>query len=269
MPRTRPGGSVDADRSQVDEVVALLERELGDDLVAAYLYGSWVLGGLRPSSDVDVFGVLRRPLTEAERAALVDGLLEFSGRRARRGPARPVELTLAVHDELRPWRYPPQREFQYGEWLRDGYEAGGMPRPGSDADLAVLVTMVLQRGIGLRGSPAVEVLDEVPPGDLRRAIVEGVPGLVDELADDTRNVVLTLARVWLTLATGEIVAKDDAAEWAAERLPAGHREVVLRARAIYLGEVPEDGGEWSDLAARVAPCVERLVAEIAEEAARG
>ena len=41
-----------------------------------------------------------------------------------------------------------------------------------------------------------------------------IPGLVD----DTRNSVLTLARIWLTVETGEIGPKD-AADWALERLP--------------------------------------------------
>lgn len=258
----------DTARRQVDEVVDLLEREVGDALVAAYLSGSSVLGGLKPYSDVDVFGVLRRPLADDERERLVDGLLDFSGRRARRGPARPVELTLAVHDELRPWRYPPRCELQYGEWLRDDFEAGRMPRPGPDPDLAVLVTMVLQRGVALRGAAAPDVLDPVPPADLRRSIVAGVPGLLADLADDTRNVLLTLARVWATLATGEIMAKETAADWVATRLPPGHRAVVLRARAIHLGEVPEDGTEWRDLVERVGPCADRLVEEIDRAAVR-
>ena len=76
--------------------------------------------------------------------------------------------------------------------------------------------------------------DPVPHEDLRRAIVAGVPELLADLASDTRNVLLTLARVWTTLATGTVTSKDAAASWALDRLPDRHRPVLARARSLYL-----------------------------------
>ncbi|MFE4539496.1 aminoglycoside adenylyltransferase domain-containing protein [Streptomyces scopuliridis] len=69
---------------------------LGADVIGSCLHGSAVLGGLRPHSDIDVFAVVRRPTTVRQRRVLVDGLLELSGERARHGPARPVESTVAT-----------------------------------------------------------------------------------------------------------------------------------------------------------------------------
>ncbi|GEM_PF-6550602 len=40
---------------------------------------------------------------------------------------------------------------------------------------------------------------------------------------DERNVVLALARIWFSAATGTIAPKDVAANWALERLPQEHR----------------------------------------------
>jgi streptomycin 3"-adenylyltransferase len=60
------------------------------------------------------------------------------------GPARPVELSVVVENDVRPWRYPPRQEFMDGEWLRDTYEPGGAPQPEPAPDLSVLITMVLQ-----------------------------------------------------------------------------------------------------------------------------
>lgn len=85
-------------------------------------------GGLRPDSDPDVLVVSRRSLDQPERRALLDGLLDTSGQRARHGPGRPVELTVLVHTDVNPWRFPPQVEFQYGQWLRTEYEQGLDPR---------------------------------------------------------------------------------------------------------------------------------------------
>lgn len=233
-----------------------MREALGRDAIGAYSHGSAVLGGLRPHSDVDVFVVSQRPLSGEERRQLVERLLAVSGR-----PARPVELTIVVQSEVRPWRYPPLRDFQYGEWLRAEFERGDVPQPTPDPDLATLITMVLLGNRPLFGPPPAEVLDPVPPADYRRAIADGIDGLLGGLEpdDDARNVLLTLARIWSTLATGEIRAKDAAADWALPRLPEDHRPVLARARAIYLGEQEE---RWDDLAHRLRPHREYVVGEI-------
>jgi streptomycin 3"-adenylyltransferase len=239
---------------QTDLVLDLLHATFGGDLVGAYLHGSAVLGGLRPHSDVDVLAVVRRPAAEEERRALVAGLLPVSG-----GGARPVELTVVVETAVRPWRYPPVCEFQYGEWLRDEYERGAVPAPEPSPDLAPLITMALAGDAPLFGPPPSRVFDPVPHADVVRAITGSVPELLGELDGDARNVVLTLARVWATAATGEIVPKDAAAAWALPRLPAEHRPVLARARAVYLGEEDE---RWDDLRARLRPHAEFVAAEI-------
>ncbi|MEB8338514.1 aminoglycoside adenylyltransferase family protein [Streptomyces endophyticus] len=229
---------------QEERVVEALREALGPDLVAAYLYGSAVSGGLRPHSDVDVFAVTGAATTHDQRARLVGGLMELSGQGAAHGQERPVELTLVQLTAVRPWRFPPVREFQYGEWLRDAYERGETPSPEVDEDLALLVTMVRQRGVALFGPPATELLEPVPEADVRRATTAGIPELLAELETDTRNVVLTLARVWATLATGEILSKDAAADWALARLPEEERDVLTHARAVYLGGTEES---WTAL----------------------
>lgn len=91
-----------------------------------------------------------------------------------------------------------------------------------------------------------------------------MPDLLAELDTDTRNVLLTLARIWTTLATGEIRSKDAAADWALARLPAGHRPVLAHARAVYLGDEDErwDGG----LLTGVRPCADHLVRAIGRQA---
>ena len=114
--------------------------------------------------------------------------------------------------------------------------------------------------------PPAAVLEPVPPLDLRRALVAGVPDLLAELEGDTRNVVLTLARIWTTLATGAIRSKDAAAAWALPRLPVAQRPVLARARASYLGDEDE---RWDDLGPRVRPHAAYVVGVIEQLAAQG
>ena len=232
---------------------------LGPDVVGAYLHGSAVLGGLRPRSDLDVLVVSRRRTTRVEKQRLVDRLLAVSGGEPP-GPPRPVELTIVVESEIRPWRYPPRFDFQYGEWLRSEFERGNVePWPAANPDLASLITMVLLGNRPLLGPPPAEVFDPVPRGDYNSAIVGGIDALLHDLEWDTRNVILTLARIWSTVATGDVRSKDDAAAWALARLPEEHRAVLERARAVYLGEEDE---RWDDLESWVRPHADYDVGEI-------
>ncbi len=250
---------VDADQRLADDVVAIARDVLGDALVGAYLHGSAVLGGLRPSSDLDVLAVIARPTSDEERRAIVARLLEISGRRANRGPARPVELTIVRASELRPWHFPPTVDLLYGEWLRDDFERGVVPAPAPMPDLGPEIALTLQGDVALFGRRPAEVMDTVPPADLRRAIVAGVPSLLADLESDTRNVLLTFARIWFTLATGIIGSKDQAAAWALERLPAARREVLTRARDLYLEGADHD---WGPVMAAVVAHADVVVAEI-------
>jgi predicted nucleotidyltransferase len=242
------------------EVVAIVRDLLGEALIGAYLHGSAVLGGLRPTSDIDVLAVIDRPTTEPERRALVDRLLEVSGRRARRGPARPIELTILVQSDVRPWRHPPRVDFLYGEWRRDDYEAGFVPAPELMADLGPEIALTLAGNRALAGPPPAEVLDPIPDADLRRAITAGVPSLMDDLDSDTRNVLLTLARIWATLATAQISSKDQAAAWALERLPDDLAGPLNLAREMYLEGWAREG--WGDELTAARATASHLVAEI-------
>ncbi|MFD4748247.1 aminoglycoside adenylyltransferase family protein [Streptomyces rubiginosohelvolus] len=245
--------------NQLRETVGWAGRVLGGNLIGAYLHGSSVLGGLKPASDVDVLLVSRRPMDERERRALLEGLLSISGSG---DTARPVELTVVVRSEVRPWRYPPTCDFLYGEWLRAEYEAGTVPRAEPMPDLALLISMTLTGDSPLTGPRPAQVLDPVPHSDLVRASVAGVPELLDDLEGDTRNVLLTFARIWATLATGRIMPKDAAADWAVGQLPPEHRAVLEHARQLYLNcSYTEES--WSEaLRTQVRPHVDRVLAEI-------
>ena len=248
-----------SDQRLADEVVAIVRDALGDSLVGAYLHGSAVLGGLRPGSDLDILAVVARPTSEEERRAIVARLLDISGRRARRGPARPVELTIVRGSEIRPWHSPPAVDLLYGEWLRDDFERGAVPAPAPMPDLGPEIALTRQGDRALFGPPPAQVMDPVPPADLRRAIVAGVPSLLADLESDTRNVLLTFARIWFTLATGIIGSKDEAAAWALDRLPGEHRGVLNRARELYLEGADDD---WSASMPAVHAQTDTVIAEI-------
>jgi predicted nucleotidyltransferase len=255
----------DADQEQLARVVALVRDVLGPNAVGAYLFGSAVLGGLQPRSDLDVLAASKRQTTRKERQGLVDRLLAISGRSTPQGGWRNVELTIVVESEIKPWRSPPRRDFQYGQRFRAAFESGNLsPWPTTtDPDLAPLITMVLLANSPVLGPPPGEIFDPVPDHDLIRAIIGDIDAWLDNLDSDTRNVILALARIWSTVATGVIRSKDAAADWALDRLSEQHRTVLARARAIYLGDEEE---RWDDIKAQVRPYADYVVAEIQQVA---
>lgn len=250
-----------ADQQQLNRALTLVVDLLDSDVAAAYLFGSAVFGGLRPESDLDVLVVSKRRTTRAEKQRLVQGLLAASGRRTPHGMWRRIELTIVVQSEIKPWRYPPSFDFQYGDWLRSEFESGNVePWPTTvNPDLATLITMVMLANTPLLGPPPAEIFDPVPNDDLIKAMVGDIDRLQGSIDSDTRNVVLTLARIWTTVATGVIHSKDAAAAWALDRLPEALRPVLARARATYVGDQPE---RWDDLEEQIDPHADYVIAEI-------
>jgi aminoglycoside 9-adenylyltransferase len=224
---------------EASEALRVVQGALGQSVVAAYLFGSAVAGGLRTASDVDVLVVVDRALSKRVRGRLVEDLMPVSGRIGNDEGRRPLELTIVYRADVVPWRYPPKAQLVYGEWLREEFESGRVSGPGADPDLAIVLKQVRDYSIPLVGRAASMTLEPVPLVDVRRAMQDSLPCLIDGIQGDERNVLLTLARMWLTASEGEIAPKDVAAAWAVARLDDDHAPLLELAKKGYLGEVED------------------------------
>ncbi|GAA4840612.1 aminoglycoside nucleotidyltransferase ANT(9)-Ia [Paenibacillus vulneris] len=233
----------------------VVEELLGSAIVGVYLFGSAVTSGLRINSDVDVLVVVNQSLTEVSRRKLTDRLLSISGKVGNADSVRPLEVTVVIHEEVVPWRFPPKHEYIYGEWLRDEFENGQIQGPTSNPDLAIVLAQVRKNSVSLFGPDASDLLEPVPMTHIRRAIIESLPGLIESTKGDERNVILTLARMWLTVAVGEISSKDIAAEWAIPQLPKEHATLLNIAKKAYRGEYVD---HWGGLESEVTALVNHI-----------
>lgn len=248
------------DNGQVSTALAALRDILGDSLIAVYLHGSVVSGQLRPQSDIDLIAVVGRAMTEDERVKLLASLLPLSGRHpaVENGP-RCLELMVFSRRDLAHHVFPARVEFVYGEWLRDAFEAGETPMPAHDPEFTLVLAQARQEAIPLFGPDADQLLPEVSQDVVRQAMRNLLPALLDALNEDTRNVLLTLARMWYTASTGAFVSKDEAAIWAFPRLGKQDASALDHARRAYLGECPDDWHSRRDAAKRLA---EQLAASV-------
>jgi Domain of unknown function (DUF4111) len=132
-------------------------------------------------------------------------------------------------------------------------------------DLAPEVTLVLAGNRALFGPPPAELIDPVPQGDLRRAVVAGIPSLLADLEGDQRNVLLTLARILATLEMDQILPKADAAELVAHRLSPASRDLLLTARQMYLDGISDEaaGAAWAETKTLARDAATELISEIA------
>jgi streptomycin 3"-adenylyltransferase len=224
-------------KEQVSQACAVIERHLASTLQAIHLYGSAVDGGLKPYSDVDLLVTVSARPDGAIRQALLLDLLPVSALPGEDKTLRALEVTVIAQNEVVPWRYPARRELQFGEWLRKDLLAGVFEPAILDIDLAILLTKARQHSIALVGPAAEELFEPVPEHDFCEALTDTLRqwNSCADWADDERNIVLTLARIWYSAATGSIVPKDVAADWVLERLPIEYQPILYEARQAYLG----------------------------------
>ncbi|MEK6734172.1 MAG: aminoglycoside adenylyltransferase family protein, partial [Pseudomonadota bacterium] len=250
-------------KQQLSECLDLLTKILGTDLLAVYLYGSALVGGLQKYSDIDLLVVTNRATTLDKKRELVTHLLQISGIYMK-DTKPPIEMTIVDRSAINPWHYPPHFDFQYGEWLRQSFEMGDFEPSLSRQmpDLALIVTQVLLKSHILFGSSSEELLAPVPYSDFIKAMLDDMDRLSSDLGSDTRNVLLTLARIWSTLETGEIRSKPDAADWITNRLPEIYQPVINRAKSISIGLEEEN---WDDIKLLVKPCADFILSRINQQ----
>ncbi|MCC5013640.1 MULTISPECIES: aminoglycoside adenylyltransferase family protein [unclassified Legionella] len=251
-------------QQQLKDSLELLKMILGADLWGVYLYGSSLVGGLQKYSDIDLFVVTKRATTSEEKARLIAEFLQISGIYMK-GSKLPIEMTLVEKTAINPWRYPPHFDFQYGDWLRQSFEKGiiepwlthEMP------DLALIVTQVLLKSQTLLGLEPERLLAPVPYHDFIKAMLHDLNRLAMDLEHDTRNVLLTYARIWSTLETNAIRSKPAAADWVMNHLPEVYQPVMQRAKSICIGIETE---YWDDVKILIKSCADFMANKINEQA---
>lgn len=213
------------------DLVTRTREILGDDLVGAYLQGSFAVGDADLDSDCDCDFLIpvRRAITpEQERALRV------------------------LHAEI------PTREGHWAHHLEGSYpvlsELGSVTGLGAEwlyidhgwhemqwsthCNTEVARWSLREHGIVLLGPAPRDLLEPVPPEALRAAMRDQIPvALADistwislDVAWGQRYAVTTLCRMLYTLRTAEVASKRRSLEWASATMDPGWRELLFQVR---------------------------------------
>jgi predicted nucleotidyltransferase len=213
----------------LDELVTRMQRILGDDLVGAYLQGSFALGDFDEHSDADFIVVVEDELTSDQ----VDALQVMHGE---------------VYDLDAEWSIHLEGSYFPRAILRDLSKAGtdiwyldhgsrSLVRSGHCNKLHVR-WIVRERGVVLAGPPPRSLMDPIPTASLRAESFEAINHWGKVILDDPdlyRNrfyqgfIVLNYCRMLHDLHRGYPGSKREGAEWAKSALDPSWSDLIDRA----------------------------------------
>lgn len=247
----------DEECHQVESVKQLLQKIFKDKLYAIYLYGSYVDGGLKHKSDLDILVIIEREITDQERKQLAQNFLNISvpiGHVL----ARALEITILEKENITNKNHPYTYQLQYGEWLREELLKGELLYSQSDPDISILLKTAQLHNITIFGPDIRDWLNPISHEQLILAMQKTYPQIIAHWQDDQDecNQILALCRMAYTLNHKTIVAKDVAATWFLEFLSQMDQEILQLIIDEYIGQGHEQC--WLAIHDRLAKVVKEL-----------
>lgn len=212
------------------------QRILGPKLTGIYVHGSIAFGCFRwEKSDIDFLVVVEKPLTQAEKEALILVLLEMDSL----APPKGFEMSVVLRSACMPFMDPTPFELHYSNAHRAKYQQDlsgtCQMMHGDDPDLAAHMTVVGSVGIALCGLPAKQVFAPVPRESYLRSIWYDIEGAPEDIVRDPVYYVLNLCRVLACAEEGLVLSKEQGGEWGMGRLTE-EQALIASALKAYRGE---------------------------------
>jgi len=231
---------------------------LGEKLTGVYLHGSMAWGCFRwEASDIDFLAVVRQPLTEQERAAMICVLLELTPS----APPKGIEMSAVLEEVCRNFRHPAPYELHFSNAHLERYRADltGYCRElqGVDYDLAAHFSVIRARGETLWGAPIGEIFAPVPREAMLDSILRDVAE--EDVSEDPLYFALNLCRVLAFQRENLLLSKADGVRWAMTHLAEEFLPVLRSALIAYT-----DGAQLAPLKnlPRFCAYARRLVFEV-------
>lgn len=225
----------------LNEIRYRYQKILGRDLVGIYLHGSLAFGCFSWNrSDIDFIVVTENNPSQEKKEALIEVLLSMEYY----GPVKGFEMSIVQESVCRSFVYPTPFVLHYSSMYREACKADlkayCCKMHGVDKDLAAHMTVIKKAGVVLIGREIHSVFGEVPANAYWDSICNDIINAVDEIKQNSTNVILNLCRVLAYRRDGLILSKFEGAIWAEKWLPSRFSELIHGAGNVYTGREKEN-----------------------------
>lgn len=209
-------------------------RILGSKLLGIYVHGSIAFDCFRwEQSDIDFLVVVRQPLLQAEKEALIAELLKLNDQ----APPKGFEMSVILASVCRPFIYPTPYELHFSnsylQDFREDLSTQCRKLQGTDRDLAAHITVTGAVGFPLCGPPVSEVFAPVSREAYIDSLLYDIENAETDIVNNPVYFVLNLCRVLAYLEDGKILSKKQGGEWGAARFPR-HAALIRAALTHYV-----------------------------------
>lgn len=225
--------------NQINSVVDIWKRHLGDNLIGVYLHGSIVLKAFNPDSgDIDILVVVKDSVKVATKLEIAKDIIKID-----RSPC-PLEMSAVKQIDAKNWKTPGNCVFHYSDfWTIEYLERFKNPNlevyvadhEFPDADVTSYIKLLKQCGIVLYGEEIQEVFADVSDEDFWSAISADIENydFHDYDARYLASNVLILGRILSFKREKRILSKYEGGLWMIKNVPENLRYIPELAMKIW------------------------------------
>ena len=211
--------------NQINKVVNIWKKHLGDELIGVYLHGSIALDAFNPNSgDIDILVVVKDSIDIRVKLEIARDIIEID-----RKPC-PLEMSAVKLSDARNWKTPGNCVFHYSDFWTEKYmerfsnpdaDVYVVDHEFPDADVTSYIKLLKQCGIVLYGREIQEVFADVSDEDFWAAISADIDDydFHDYDARYFASNVLILGRILSFKIERRILSKYDGGIWMIDHVP--------------------------------------------------
>ena len=211
--------------NQINSVVYIWKRHLGDNLIGVYLHGSIVLNAFNPDSgDIDLLVVVKDSIEVSTKLDIARDIIEIDKKPC------PLEMSAVKLKDVRNWKTPGNCVFHYSDFWTEKYlerfrnpdlEVYVADHEFPDADVTSYIKLLKQCGIVLYGREIEEVFADVSDEDFWMAISADIDEYDFHAYDGSyfASNVLILGRILSFKKEKRILSKYEGGLWMIENVP--------------------------------------------------
>ena len=211
--------------NQINKVVNIWKKHLGDELIGVYLHGSIALDAFNPDSgDIDILVVVKDSIDIQVKLEIARDIIEIDKKPC------PLEMSAVKLSDARNWKTPGNCVFHYSDFWTEKYverfsnpdaDVYVVDHEFPDADVTSYIKLLKQCGIVLYGREIQEVFADISDEDFWVAISADIDDydFHDYDARYFSSNVLILGRILSFKKERRILSKYDGGIWMIDHVP--------------------------------------------------